>query len=136
MKPVRALVLILALIGAPLPAFASGALAVGQTGNIAKDGVAVGVSEDRSTRAEAREEALEICRAAEGVSQAVRNECTVVQDFQHGCVSVYADKRPKTTGFGWGYASTAFHAKWDALNACRDSVGPGGRCELVGTSCD
>jgi len=136
MKPVHALVLTLALTSAPLPALASGALAVGETGNIARDGVSVGVSEDRATRAEAREEALQICRTAEGVSQAARNKCTIVQDFQHGCVSVYADKQPRTPGFGWGYASTPLRAKWDALYACREAAGSGGTCELIGTSCD
>jgi hypothetical protein len=134
---------------APFAASAAGALAVGQTRDVAKDGVAIGVSGDYSRVAEARAEALKKCKTSDATA-AARDRCRIVRDLERACAAIAFDPGVGTRGFGWGVAKSEPDAKEHALAAtklraneralagCRSTADPGrsGYCRVAGISCD
>lgn len=117
-------------------ASAAGALAIGQTNNVAQDGVAIGATVDYATAAEARSEALRECRDAP--APLASKNCEIVQEYTRACAAIAMDEGAHTAGFGWAIAKTEFDAKWDALIACKDTADPGRarHCRVMGTACD
>jgi hypothetical protein len=118
-------------------ASAEGALAVGQPGNVAKNGVAIGVSVGFPTASAAGQDALVQCKSSE-VKSSTRQLCRVVRTFKHQCVAIAMDPAPGTPGFGWGMAASRWEARSTSLAACSRTAGASrqGACKVVGTDCD
>src|ERR1700744_1325634 len=95
--------LTLLLVG-PVPAIAEGALAIGLAGNIAKDGIAVGGSINRTTKDSAIAHGLSVCRAYQSALKAAAN-CKVVATFTRQCFATAFDPAPGTPGAGWAVGS-------------------------------
>ena len=84
------------------PAWADGAIAVGLTANVQKDGFAYGMVVDKSSEGAARREAIEACRTGPGSgSKEIRSLCRVVGVFKNSCVSMAWDPGDGTPGVGW-----------------------------------
>jgi hypothetical protein len=63
------------------PSAAAGALAVGSTGNIAKDGIAVENIIDAPSETAAADKALDACHKNSSVTPHVRSLCRIVETF-------------------------------------------------------
>ena len=118
------------------PASANGSIAIGLPQDVARNGVAVGLSGDYATPAEAQAEALAQCKNSQ-VQASTRALCQVVQTFKHQCVSIAMDPGVGTPGFGWGIGGNSTAAGWQALVECREASGDrSSACRVVTTSCD
>ena len=114
---------LLALAAGPIHgARAEGALAVGSTGDITKDGVAYGYSNNKPTREAAKATALEQCRSFQSAPKAAAR-CEVVATYRGECVAIAMDPQAGTPGFGWAVAADEETAKERALAACKSTAG-------------
>jgi hypothetical protein len=134
-------VIVLFLIAAsfiPKITCAEGAVAVGSTGNVAKDGIAIGSSTDWPTKAEAIAHALKNCQTSQNAPAKVRALCKIVQTFTRQCFATATDPKDGTPGFGWALGPDQTTAKALALAACQASAGNDRRtfCESLETICD
>src|SRR6516165_9764445 len=129
-------VLGLALLAAS-PAPADGAVALGITGDVAKDGYSIGFGVDYPTEEKAREGALNHCRKHGGSPQTVA-KCEIIAVFRRQCGAEAQDPKPGTPGFGWAIASDQETANNVALSNCRASAGRGrvDFCKIVNSTCD
>jgi hypothetical protein len=114
---------------------ADGALAVGTTGDVVKDGIAFGMVVDVSKDAAAAT-ALARCRTFKAREAAER--CRVVATFSGGCFAVAYDPASGTPGAGWGVGSDQTTADSKAIAMCEATAGPGRRgfCEVKSAGCD
>jgi hypothetical protein len=138
MKLVRVVILAAALAGISWSAaFADGAIAVGKPANVAKNGIAVGLSTDFSSIKAASADAMSQCKRGE-VKASTRALCRVVKTFTKQCAAVAFDPLPATSGFGWGLGATKSKARAAALASCNQSADPGrkGACKVFGADCD
>ncbi len=103
------------------PALAEGALAIGTTGDVAKDGIAYGWSYNYRTREAAIKRALDQCR---GRQQGPVERCRIVATFRRKCVAVAEDPVPGTPGTGWAFGPDKRTAVQQALAACRAASVP------------
>jgi hypothetical protein len=119
------------------PASADGALAVGSTSDVAKDGIAVGTSINYKTAEEAREAALRRCRDYKPAPKAAA-QCRSVGTFRGECYAVSFDPKAGTPGAGWAIASTKDNAEERALENCKATAGPGRAdfCRIEESKCD
>jgi hypothetical protein len=119
-------------------ALADGTIAIAEPRDVARDGFAVGVSYNYSTRAEADAEALHQCRTFEGVTPQVRQLCTIRGNFDDQCVAVAMDPEPGTYGWGWAVYPNQPGADDIALRNCRNASAPGraGYCQVTLRHCD
>jgi hypothetical protein len=126
-----------AVLAAPGRAAAEGAMAVGITGDVAKDGYSIGMSVDHPTEDAARKGALEWCRTHGGSPQ-TEAKCEVIIVFHRQCAAEAQDPEPGTPGAGWAVAADVETAKTVALTNCRASAGKSrmNYCKVVGTNCD
>jgi uncharacterized protein (DUF1501 family) len=106
----------------PNAAIAEGALAVGSTGNVVKDGVAYGSAYNYSTRDEAIAKALAKCRDYKSAARAIPH-CRIVATFKRECFAVANDPKAGTPGTGWATASNKATAQERALAACKSTAG-------------
>jgi hypothetical protein len=120
------------------PAHADASLAVGQPGDVAKQGVAVGWAVDYASRAEAEKEALARCRAFGDASQATRDLCRIVESFRDTCLAVALDPDRGTTGVGWGVHKNREWAEDAAMEKCAETSTPKRResCQVSLVRCD
>jgi len=120
-----------------LPAAAEGALAVGSTSNVSKDGIAFGTAVNYKTTAEARTAALEKCRGYKPAPKAAA-ECQLVGSFRRECWAIAMDPKPGTPGAGWAIASNKATAEQRALDACKATAGSNrrGYCKVDSGDCD
>jgi hypothetical protein len=109
---------LLILASFSVPARAEGALAVGVTSEIVKDGVAVGAVVNAATRDRAEQVALEQCRGFQGAPRAVPN-CKLVASFRRQCYAVAFDPSTDEPGYGFAVAKTKELAEEAAINECR-----------------
>jgi hypothetical protein len=125
----------LPLLGAGGSARADGALAVGTTGDVVKDGIAFGmvVDEPRET---AVATALQRCRTFK--ARAAAERCSVVATFSGECFAVAYDPKSGTPGAGWGIGPDQTTANSKALAMCEGTAGPGrkGYCQVESAGCD
>jgi hypothetical protein len=137
MRIALALFATLLLIAPTGSVLAAGAVAIGIPANVARDGVAAGVSIDSPSTAAASREALSLCRGSK-VGRYTRSLCKVVKTFSRQCAAMATDPQPGTTGFGYGVASTKGRAQSIALAQCKASSGLGraGACEQASVACD
>ena len=130
-------VISLTLLAMSAPAAAEGAMALGITGDVAKDGYSIGIAVDKQTKDEAREGALDWCRT-HGGSPATEAKCEVIMVFHRQCAAEAQDPDPGTPGAGWAVAPDLETAKRIALINCRATAGTERMdfCKIVTTSCD
>jgi len=99
------------------------ALALGVPGDVAKEGVSMGLFTGEQTVEAAQAKALDQCH-----KQGSEALCVVVRVFRNQCAALAIDPKPGTPGFGWAIAENPENAKGQALESCRDMVGPD-RCD-------
>ena len=116
-------------------AWADGALAVGTTGDVVKDGIAFGmvVNEPKETAAET---AVKRCRTFK--ARAAADRCKLVATFAGECFAVAYDPQPGTPGAGWGVGPDQLAANLKAIAMCEETAGPArkGFCQVESGGCD
>jgi hypothetical protein len=117
---------------------AEGALAVGITGDVAKDGYALGFNVNSATESEAQEGALDWCRTHPGQQYKVSALCKVINTFHHQCVAEANDPKPGTPGAGWAVAPDKESAEKLALTNCIATAGKDRKdaCRVADSKCD
>ena len=130
-------VLLLLMTGVLSPAAANGALAVGTTSNVVKDGVAFGAAINYQTEAEARTAALENCKKFKGAPLAAA-QCQLVGAFKSECYGIAMDPKAGTPGAGWAIAATNTIAEQRAMENCKATAGSGRIefCKIEEAKCD
>ena len=121
---------------APDAAISEGALAVGSTGQVTKDGIAYGGAYNHPTRQAAIDAAIATCRKWKAPKAAAR--CEVVATFKRECYAVANDPKAGTPGTGWATANNKETAHERALAACRATAGRDRRdfCVVDQSNCD
>jgi uncharacterized protein DUF4189 len=119
------------------PARAEGALAVGSSGNVARDGIALGGAIDKPTQAAATAQALETCRKYQGAPK-MAAICKIVATFTRECYATAYDPKAGTPGVGWAVATDQVTAEERALAACEATAGASRRgfCKGSQSFCD
>lgn len=102
---------------------AAGALAIGEPGDVAKEGLALSIARDYATEAEAAAAALDACQKSEGMPASTTALCKVVRTFKYECVVTAYDTEPSTPGWGYGVGVTRFTAEDEAMQNCRMRAG-------------
>jgi hypothetical protein len=117
-------------------ASAIGAIAIGVTGDIAKDGYSLGYTVNHDTEDAARKAALEWC-STHG-SQRTRAKCRVIEVFRKQCAAEALDPKAGTPGAGWAVGPDRETAENRALELCKASAGRSrqGFCKLDNYQCD
>ncbi len=128
-------VALLALAGSA--ARADGALAVGSTSDVAKDGIAIGTSINYKTGDEAEAAAMERCRNYKPAPKAAA-QCRSVGTFKDECYAISFDPKEGTPGAGWAIASSKELAEQRAMANCQITAGEGRRdfCRIEESKCD
>ena len=119
------------------PALADGALAVGSTSDVAKDGIAVGTSINYKTANEAEQAALKRCKDYKPAPKAAA-QCRSVGTFRGECYAVSFDPKEGTPGAGWAIAATKAQAEERAIANCQITAGESRRdfCRIEESKCD
>jgi Domain of unknown function (DUF4189) len=127
----------IAAVSASGPAGADGALAVGSTADVAKDGIAVGTSINYKTAAEARDAAMKRCKDYKPAPKAAA-QCRSVGTFRGECYAVSFDPKAGTPGAGWAIAATKDLAEERALENCKTTAGADRQdfCRIEESKCD
>ena len=130
-------ILLAAVQGMTPVARAEGALAVGTSGNFAKDGFAVGGAINKATKQDAIDQALATCRKYEGAPK-MAEICRIVATFRRECFAINFDPKPGTPGVGWAVGRDKATAEERALAACQTTAGAARRkfCKLEQSFCD
>jgi len=126
-----------AALAASGPASADGALAIGSTADIARDGFAVGAAINQNTPEEATEAALQSCRAFKNAPKAAAT-CQSVGTFKGQCYAISFDPRRGMPGtVGWSIAATKAQAEEEALAKCKTAAASRGAfCKVEESRCD
>lgn len=132
----RLLPLVATAVFACGPATAEGALAIGQSPNVAKTGVAFGWVVNYP-EGEAAQKALEYCAKFRTGSRALP-QCAVVEVFQEACLAISLDSEAGTSGIGWSIGSTRLKVEAEATEKCQVAADQGREkfCKLVASCCD
>ena len=110
-------------------------MALGVTGNITKDGYAIGININSGSDAEAREAALKYCRSHG--SDVARAKCEIFATFHDQCAAEAEDPQPGTPGAGWAIAADKVVAEKMAMTNCQATAGDRGSfCKVVTSVCD
>jgi hypothetical protein len=119
------------------PAAAEGALAVGASGNVAKDGIALGGAIDKPTKQAAIDQALATCRKYDGAPK-MAALCRIVATFTRECFATAYDPKSGTPGVGWAIGPDKATAEERALAACQATAGASRRkfCKGSQSFCD
>jgi hypothetical protein len=126
-----------AMLVAGSPARADGALAVGSTADVIKDGIAVGTSINYDTADEALDAAMRRCRDYKPAPKAA-TLCQSVGTFKGECYAVSFDPKDGTPGAGWAIAPTKALAEERAQQNCKITAGTDRQefCKVVEAKCD
>jgi hypothetical protein len=129
--------LLLLMAGVWSPAAANGALAVGTTSNVVKDGVAFGTAINYQTEAEARTAALTYCKNFKSAPKAAA-QCRLVGAFKGECYAIAMDPKAGTPGAGWAIAATKTIDEQRAMENCKATAGSGRIefCKIEEAKCD
>jgi len=115
---------LVSIVSQTAPAFPFGALAVGATDDVARDGIAIGRANNYPTQAEADRAALEKCKAFR--AQKAAAQCRLVGGLSDGqCLAISLDPEDGTPGAGWAIASDKSAAESRAVANCRKAAGAG-----------
>jgi hypothetical protein len=116
-------------------AAAEGDMALGVTGNVAKDGYAIGINVNSSSQTEARDAALTYCKSHG--SDVARAKCEIFATFRDQCAAEAEDPKPGTPGAGWAIAADKAVAEKMAMINCLATAGDRGSfCKVVTSVCD
>jgi Domain of unknown function (DUF4189) len=116
-------------------AAAEGAMALGVTGNITKDGYAIGINVNSGSETQARGAALEYCKSHG--SDVARAKCEIFATFHDQCAAEAEDPQPGTPGAGWAIAADKAAAEKMAMTNCLATAGERGSfCKVVTSVCD
>ncbi len=138
MTKIGCVVALVALVAAASsPAGADGALVVGSTSDVAKDGIAIGTSINYKTPEDAEQAALERCRNYKPAPKAAA-QCRSVGTFKGECYAISFDPKDGTPGAGWAIAASKALAEERALAKCQITAGEGRRdfCRSEESKCD
>ncbi len=126
-----------AVLIAGSPARADGALAVGSTANVIKDGIAVGTAINYGSADEALQAALNRCRGYKPAPKAAAL-CQSVGTFKGECYAVSFDPKDGTPGAGWAIAPSKDLAEARAMANCQITAGADRRefCKIAELKCD
>jgi uncharacterized protein DUF4189 len=126
-----------AVLIAGSPARADGALAVGSTSDVIKDGIAVGTSINYDTANEAIAAAMKRCSDYKPAPKAAAM-CQPVGTFKGECYAVSFDPKEGTPGAGWAIAPSKALAEERAMANCQITAGADRRefCKVVESKCD
>jgi len=115
------------------PAAPHGALAVGSTSNVSKDGIAVGTAINHKTLDSAKAAAMEYCKTYKPAPKAA-TFCRLVGSFTKECYAVAFDPKAGTPGAGWAIEV----AEQRAIDACKATAGKGRAqfCKVDESKCD
>jgi hypothetical protein len=129
--------IVAATIVASAPAGADGALAVGSTANVGRDGIAVGSAVNYESAEAARDAALAKCRTYKDAPRAAA-QCRPIGTFKGECYAVAFDPKSGTPGAGWAIAATKELAEERALANCQTTAGEDRRdfCQIAESKCD
>jgi hypothetical protein len=118
-------------------ALAEGAIAIGASGNFAKDGFAFGGAINKSSTDEAGQQALATCKKYEGAPK-MAAICRVVLTFTRECYALAFDPKPGTPGVGWAISDDKVKAEERAQKNCEATAGAGRRdfCKVNQSYCD
>lgn len=118
-------------------ALAEGAIAIGASGNFAKDGFAFGAAINKASTADANQQALETCRKYTGAPK-MAAICKVVMTFSQECYALAFDPKAGTPGVGWSISDDKLKAEERAQKNCEVTAGPGRRdfCKVNQSACD
>jgi uncharacterized protein (DUF1501 family) len=119
------------------PARADGALAVGSTSDVIRDGIAVGTSVNYKTADEALDAAMQRCRNYKPAPKAAAL-CQSVGTFKGECYAVSFDPKAGTPGAGWAIAPTKALAEERAMTNCQITAGANRAefCKIEESNCD
>ena len=116
-------------------AAAEGAMAIGVTGNITKDGYSIGININSDSEAQARESAIKYCRSHG--SDVARAKCEIFATYRDQCAAEAEDPQPGTPGAGWAIAADKAVAEKMAMINCLATAGDRGSfCKVVTSVCD
>jgi hypothetical protein len=119
----------------PQGAASEGAMALGVTGNITKDGYAIGININSASQAEASAAALKYCQSHG--SDVARAKCEIFATFRDQCAAEAEDPQPGTPGAGWAIAADKAAAEKMAMMNCLATAGDRGSfCKVVTSVCD
>jgi hypothetical protein len=129
-----AALLLLTLV--PAAACAAGALAIGQTEDLAKDGYSIGIAVNAASDTVAQRAALAWCR--NNGSPQTRAQCKVIEAFRNRCVAEANDPAPGTPGAGWAVGDDKKAAEEKAMEMCLATAGESRRlfCKVAQLLCD
>jgi hypothetical protein len=124
-----------ALAGGSPRAWADGAVAMGSTGDVVRDGIAFGMVVNEP-KEKAAETAVRRCRTFQ--ARAAADRCKVVATFSGACFAVAYDPKPGTPGAGWGVGPDQLEANRKAIAMCEETAGPArkGYCQVESGGCD
>ena len=116
---------------------ADGAIAMGASGDFAKDGFAFGAAVNKASADEASAEALATCKKYDGAPK-MAEICRVVFTFKRECYALSFDPDAGTTGIGWAIAADKATAEDRAQKNCQVTAGPERRdqCKIDQSVCD
>ena len=137
MRKLGCVVAVVAMAAAVSAVRADGALAVGSTADVAKDGIAIGSSINYKSSDEAEQAALQRCRDYKPAPKAAA-QCRSVGTFRGECYAISFDLKDGTPGAGWAIASTQALAEQRAMAHCQITAGDGRRdfCRIEESKCD
>jgi hypothetical protein len=126
-----------AVLLADSPARADGALAVGSTSDVIKDGIAFGIAINYSSADEALQAALGRCHGFKSAPKAAAL-CLSVGTFKGECYAIAFDPKDATPGAGWAIAPSKALAEERAMANCRVTAGTDRRefCKIAESKCD
>lgn len=130
--------LMAAAVAGPSPAAAFGAVALGEPASIAKQGVAIGLSRNYSSKEGAEARALKECLSFVDAPPDTRALCKIIRTFEKQCYAVAIDPQAGTPGFGWSIMPTKAEAESSAMNRCRETAGASRVkfCKVATSDCD
>lgn len=113
------------------------ALAIGSTGEISRDGIAIGSKINQATSTSAVNLAMEDCRN-QPFSPTVTGQCMLVATFRNECLALALDPQDGTPGVGWAIHSERAVAEQRALDYCKATAGSSrrGACRVIVVECD
>jgi len=119
-------------------AFADGAVVLGRPADIAKAGVAIGISANYEDNTAAAKRALQECQTTQDAPQETRSLCQLLAYFKDQCAAVAIDKKAGTPGFGWSIGINKAVAQKEAMAACKATAGKSREafCEQIVAYCD
>ena len=110
-------------------------MALGVTGNITKDGYAIGINVNSGSETQARGAALDYCKSHG--SDVARAKCEIFATFHDQCAAEAEDPQPGTPGAGWAIAADKAAAEKMAMTNCLATAGDRGSfCKVVTSVCD